>query len=111
MKTVPEPNAELVSADDVHRDASELTAALERRRAERQAYDILSRPDVRQMLDQLIASGGCANEEEPIGRALRTLVTAVTRSPAGGERGGVGAIEGGRDRHQILEFVGRIKLE
>jgi hypothetical protein len=27
MKTVPEPNAELLSADDVHRDVAELTAA------------------------------------------------------------------------------------
>jgi hypothetical protein len=45
MKTVPEPNAGLLSADDVHRDASELTAALERRHAERQAYDMGGRPD------------------------------------------------------------------
>jgi len=40
MKTVPEPNAELLSAGDVHRDVVELTAALARRRAERPAYDI-----------------------------------------------------------------------
>jgi hypothetical protein len=79
MKTVPEPSAELLSAEDVHRDASELTAALERRRVERQAYDILARPDVRQMLDRLVSSGACANEAEAIERALRTLVTAVTR--------------------------------
>jgi len=79
MKTVPEPNAELLSAEDVHRDVGELTAALERRRAERQAYNILERPDVRAMLDQLIASGVCANEAEAIERALKTLVTAVTR--------------------------------
>lgn len=37
MKTVPEPNAELLSADDGQRDVVELTAALARRRAERQA--------------------------------------------------------------------------
>jgi len=90
MKTVLEPNAELLSADDVYRDVAELTAALERRRAERPAYDILERPDVRQMLDQLIASGVCANEAEAIERALRTLVTAITQQPAGDGRGGVG---------------------
>ena len=79
MKTAAEPNAELLSADDVHRDVVELTAALERRRAERQAYEILERPDVWQMLDQLIAGGVCANEAEAIERAWRTLVTAITR--------------------------------
>jgi hypothetical protein len=79
MKTVPEPNVELLSAEDVHRDVASLTAALERRRAERRAYSILGHPDVRAMLDKLIASGACANEEEAIERALKTLVTAVTR--------------------------------
>ena len=79
MKTVPEPNAELLSAEDVHGDVVSLTAALERRRAERWAYDLLARPDVRAMLVQLIASGACANEEEAVDRALKTLVTAVMR--------------------------------
>jgi hypothetical protein len=78
MKTVPEPDAELLSAEDVHEDVASLTAALERRRAERRAYDLLARPNVREMLDQLMASGRIANEEEAIERALRTLVTAVT---------------------------------
>lgn len=79
MKTVPEPNAELLEAPDVHGDVASLTAALERRRAERRVYSILERPDVREMLEKLIASGMCANEEEAIERALKTLVTAVTR--------------------------------
>lgn len=78
-KTVPEPNAELLSAEDVHQDVASLTAALERRRAERQAYDTLDRPDVREMLNKLISTGVCANEEEAIERALRTLLTAMTR--------------------------------
>lgn len=51
MKTVPEPNAELLSAEDVHGDVASLTAALERRRAERRAYNILERPNVREMLE------------------------------------------------------------
>ncbi|MBM4044474.1 MAG: hypothetical protein FJ279_05115 [Planctomycetes bacterium] len=77
MKTIPEPQAELLSAQDMHGDVASLTAALERRRAERRAYGILARPDVRAMLDKLIASGACANEEEAIERALKTLVTAI----------------------------------
>ena len=58
---------------------------------------------MRQMLDQLITSGVCANEVEAIERALRMLVTAVTLEPAGGGRGAgsrdpagrkIGAVEG-----------------
>lgn len=41
-----------------------MLSSLVPRRAERQACDILERPDVRAMLDQLIASGACANEAE-----------------------------------------------
>lgn len=79
MKTVPEPNAELLSAEDVQGDVESLTAAMERRRAERRVYGIWERPDVREMLAKLVASGVCANEEEAVEKALRTLVTAVTR--------------------------------
>jgi hypothetical protein len=78
-RTVPEPNAELLSAEDVQRDVVSLTAALERRRAERRAYDLLARQEVREMLNKLIKSGACTSEEEAIERALRTLITAVTR--------------------------------
>jgi hypothetical protein len=78
-KTAPESRAELLSAEDVHQDVAALTAALERRRAERQAYAILERPGVRDMLHRLIASGACTSEEEAIERALKTLLTAVTR--------------------------------
>jgi len=76
-KTVPEPSAELLSAEEVHRDVASLTVALERRRAERRAYDILDRREIREMLNKLITSGVCANEEEAIERALKTLLTAV----------------------------------
>jgi hypothetical protein len=78
-KTVPESSAELLSAEDVHQDVASLTAALERRRAERRAYDILGRREIQEILNKLIASGVCANEEEAVERALRTLLTAVTR--------------------------------
>ncbi|MDI6792653.1 MAG: hypothetical protein QME81_07285 [bacterium] len=79
MKTVPEPNAELLSAEDVYGDVKSLTESMERRRAERRVYGIWERPDVREMLAKLVASGVCANEEEAIEKALRTLVTAVRR--------------------------------
>jgi len=79
MRTVPEPRAEALSAEDVHGDVATLTLALERRRSERRAYNILERPHIRAMLDKLIASGACANEEEAIERALKTLMTAVVR--------------------------------
>lgn len=78
-RTVPEPKAELLTAEDVQQDVASLTAALERRRAERRAYDLLARHEVREMLNRLITSGTCTSEEEAIERALRTLVTAVTR--------------------------------
>jgi hypothetical protein len=77
MRTVPEPNAELLTVDDVRADVVSLTAILERRRAEQRAYDILQRPNVRRMLDELITNGACANEEEAIERALKTLVAAI----------------------------------
>ena len=83
MKTVPEPKAEGLAAVDVHRDVAALTAALERRRADRGASSILERPHIRAMLDTLIASGACANEEEAIERALKTLVTVVMPSRRG----------------------------
>lgn len=77
-KTVPEPNAELLSAEEVHADVMSLQSALEQRKAERQAYNILERPQIKEMLSQVIASGVCANETEAIERALKTLVTAVS---------------------------------
>lgn len=79
MKTIPESDAELLSAEDVNGDVASLTKALERRRAERRASSILERPDLREMLDWLITTGVCAHEEEAIERGLRTLVTAVAR--------------------------------
>ncbi|MDQ3814803.1 MAG: hypothetical protein M3347_12745 [Armatimonadota bacterium] len=78
-KTVPEPNAELLAPEDVSEDVAALTAALERRRAERRAYEILQRPTVRGMLNTLITSGVCANEAEAIEKALGTLVATVKK--------------------------------
>jgi len=79
MKTVPEPNAELLSAEDVHGDVASLNVLLEQRRTERQVYEILNRPNVQKMLKQLIAMGMFDSEEDVIERGLKTLLTAVTR--------------------------------
>ena len=79
MKTVPESNEELLSAEDVHEDVASLTKALERRGAERKAYKILAHPEVREILDKLIASGEYINEEEAIERALKTLLAEATQ--------------------------------
>ena len=76
-KTVPEPNAELLSAEDVHQDVASLEMLLEQRKAERRAYSILARPQIQELLSQVIASGICTNEEQAIERALKTLVTAI----------------------------------
>jgi hypothetical protein len=79
MGTVPEPRAEALSAEEVHGDVAALTVALEGRRSERRAYNILERPHIRAMLDKLITSGACTNEEEAVERALKTFLTAVVR--------------------------------
>ena len=74
MKTVPEPDAELLAAEDVIADVQSLAESLQRRQAERRAYAILNRPAVRSMLNALIASGTCPNDEVAIEQALRMLV-------------------------------------
>ena len=77
MKTVPEPDAELLSDEDLYKEVKLLSSLLEKRKVERHAYEILQRPNVRSMLTKLIEDGLCANEEEAIERALKTLVTAL----------------------------------
>lgn len=79
MKTITEPNADLMSPEETHEDVSSLTKALELRRAEQRAYKILEKPSVKKALDKLISNGICENEEEAIERALKTLITAITR--------------------------------
>lgn len=74
MKTVPEPDAELLTAEEVLDDVQSLSESLQRRQAERRAYAILNRPAVRSMLNSLIASGTCPNDEAAIEQALRMLV-------------------------------------
>ena len=77
MKTVPEPDAELLLDEDLYKEAKLLSLLLKKRDVERHAYETLQRPNVRSMLDKLIEDGLCANEEEAIERAFKTLVTAL----------------------------------
>ncbi len=75
--TTHEPKAELPSAEDVDRDVAFLSEALMEERARRIAQNVLLRPDMRQILGDLLESGACENEEEAIARGLKTLSVAL----------------------------------
>ena len=72
-----EPKAELLSAEDVDKDVASLSEALMEERARRIAQNVLLRPDMRQILRDLLKSGACENEEEAIARGLKTLSVAL----------------------------------
>ena len=72
-----EPKAELLSAEDVDKDVASLSEALMEERARRIAQNVLLRPDMRQILGDLLESGACENEEEAIARGLKTLSVAL----------------------------------
>ena len=73
-----EPQAALLSAEDVDRDVASLSEALMEERARRIARNILLRPEVRQILQALLTSGACEDEEEAITRGLKTLSVALS---------------------------------
>ena len=72
-----EPKAESLSAEDVDKDVASLSEALMEERARRIAQNVLLRPDMRQILGDLLESGACENEEEAIVRALKILSVAL----------------------------------
>ena len=72
-----EPQAALLSVEDVDRDVASLSEALMEERARRIAQNVLLRPDMRQILRDLLKSGACENEEEAIARGLKTLSVAL----------------------------------
>ncbi len=72
-----EPQAALLSVEDVDRDVASLSEALMEERARRVAQNVLLRPDMRQILRDLLKSGACENEEEAIARGLKTLSVAL----------------------------------
>jgi len=75
-----EPQAVLLSAEDVDRDVVSLTEALIEERARRIARNVLLRSEIREILEDLLESGACENEEEAIVRGLKILSVAL--SPA-----------------------------
>jgi len=72
-----EPQATLLSADDVDKDVASLSEALLEERIRRIARNVLLRPDVRQILQDLLESGACRDEEEAIVRGLKTLFVSL----------------------------------
>jgi hypothetical protein len=87
MKSIAphEPQAVLLSAEDVDRDVASLSEALIEERARRIARNVLLRSEIRQILENLLESGACENEEEAIVRGLKILSVAL--SPALERRG------------------------
>jgi predicted transcriptional regulator len=77
MKTVPEPNAELLSIEDVKEDVKTLDLLLKEQENTKELEYICERPTIREMLNKLMSNGICRNEEEAIERALKTFITAV----------------------------------
>ena len=81
-----EPQAALLSAEDVDEDVASLSEALMEERARRIAQNVLLRSDVRQILEALLESGACENEEEAIARGLKTLSVALSLALEGSGR-------------------------
>lgn len=82
--TAHEPEAELLSPEDVDQDVASLSAALAEERAERIARNVLLRSDAQQLMEQLLSAGIGRSEEEILLRALRTLAVAVSPVPMEG---------------------------
>ncbi len=84
MKRPHEPQAALLSAEDVDKDVASLSEALIEERARRIARNVLLRSEIRQILEALLESGVCENEEEAIARGLKILSVALSPALEGG---------------------------
>jgi len=76
--TAHEPEAELLSAEDVDKDVASFTKALAQKKAERLTQTVLMREDIRQIFDALLSMGVFRDEEEIITRALQALFVAIS---------------------------------
>jgi len=76
--TAHEPEAELLSAEDVDKDIASFSKALAQKKAERLMQTVLIREDIRQIFDDLLSVGVFRDEEEIITRALQALFVAVS---------------------------------
>lgn len=77
VKTVPEPDAELLSIEDIKEDVKTLDLLLKEQENKKEVKYTFERSSIREMLNKLISKGICRNEEEAIERALKTFITAV----------------------------------
>jgi len=75
--TPHEPQAALLVAEDVDKDVASLSEALLEEQAKRIARNVLLRSEVREILQALLESGACEDEEEAIIRGLKTLSAAL----------------------------------
>jgi len=73
-----EPQAALLSIEDVDRDVAALSEALVEERARRIARNVLLRSDIRQTLETLLQSGVFKDEGEAIARGLEVLSVALS---------------------------------
>lgn len=75
--SVHEPGPRWLTPQDVDRDVRALSEALLEQRAERIARNVLSRPDIQEVIRQLLATKLYSNEEDIITRSLRAMQVAV----------------------------------
>ena len=75
--SVHEPGAQWLTPQDVDRDVRALSEALLEQRAERITRNVLSRPDIQEVLRQLLATKLYSNEEDIIARSLKAMQVAV----------------------------------
>jgi len=73
-----EPQAALLSIEEVDRDVASLSEALVEERARRIARNVLLRSEIRQTLEIILASGIYQDEEEAVARGLELLSTALS---------------------------------
>lgn|GEM_PF-1989166 len=75
--SIHEPMAQWLTPQDVDHDVRALSEALLEQRAERIAHNVLLRPDIQEVLQQLLATKLYASEEEIIARSLKAMQVAV----------------------------------
>lgn len=72
-----EPKVAVLAPQDVDSDVVALGEALLEKRAERIAHNVLLRPDIQDILRQLLGTKLYASEEEVIARSLKAMLVAV----------------------------------
>ena len=76
-RSVHEPRAQWLTPQDVDRDVRALAEALLEQRVERIARNVLARPDIQEVMRQLLATHLYTNEEDVLVRSLKAMQVAV----------------------------------